>query len=159
MSAVRSPEGAFTGSMRTKRIDTLLQAYRTTTSSELGDSPQMIAELVARYKDGSKSGAHNVAYKSCYTAPPSLTTALISALGATAVLFSNCATYAFPLQQSKHWICWFLLASSRESIFLTSSVFEGLNSVSSSVLRSLMSSSISDLAALWDFYGCSDSCC
>ena len=72
MSAVRSPEGAFTGSMRTKIIETLLQAYRTTTSSELGDSPQAIAELVARYKDGPKSGAHNVAHKSCYTAPPSL---------------------------------------------------------------------------------------
>ena len=44
---------------------------------------------MAKHKDGSKSGAHNVAYKNCYTAPPSLTSALISALGATTELFAT----------------------------------------------------------------------
>ena len=85
MSAVNSPEGAFLGSMRKKSIETLAQAYR----NELGDFPQAIAELIARYKDGSKSGTHTIAYKNCYTAPPSLTTALISALGATTELFAT----------------------------------------------------------------------
>ena len=37
MSAVYSPEGAFLGSMSTKRIEILLHAYRITTSSGLGD--------------------------------------------------------------------------------------------------------------------------
>ena len=62
--------------------ETLLQAYRNTTSSELGDIPQAIAKLIARHKDGSKSGPHTAAYKNCYcyTAPPSLTAALINAL-------------------------------------------------------------------------------
>ena len=94
-SASKSPEGAFLGSISTKRIETLLQAYRNTTSPELGDFPQAIAKLVARYKDGSKSRAHNVAYKNCCTAPPSLTTALIGARGATTVLF---ARLLLPLQ-------------------------------------------------------------
>ena len=49
MSAIYSPEGAFLGSMRKKRIETLAQAYR----NELGDLPQAIAKLIARYKDGS----------------------------------------------------------------------------------------------------------
>ena len=53
----------------------------------MGDFQQAIVKLIARYRDGSKSGAHTFAYKSCYTAPPSLTTALISALGATTELF------------------------------------------------------------------------
>ena len=85
MSAIYSPEGAFLGSMRKERIETLAQAYR----NGLGDFPQAIAKLVARYNDGSKSGTHSVAYKNCYTAPPSLTTALISALGATTELFAT----------------------------------------------------------------------
>ena len=85
MSAIYSPEGAFLGSMRKKRIETLAQAYR----NELGDLPQAIAKLIARYKDGSISGKHTIAYKKCYTAPPSLTTALISALGATTGLFAT----------------------------------------------------------------------
>ena len=82
MSAVYSPEGALLGSMRKKRIETLAQAYR----NEMGEFPQAIAKLIARYKDGPKSGTHAVAYKNCYTAPPSLTTALISALGATTTI-------------------------------------------------------------------------
>ena len=85
MSAIYSPEGAFLGSMRKKRIETLAQAYR----HELDDFPQAIAKLITRYKGGSKSGTHTVAYKNCYTAPPSLTTALISALGATTELFAT----------------------------------------------------------------------
>ena len=63
----------------------MAQAYR----NELGDFSQAIAKLIARYKDGSKSGTHTVAYKNCCTAPPSLTTALISALGATTELFAR----------------------------------------------------------------------
>ena len=89
MSAVYSPEGAFLGSMKTKRFETLSQAYQNTTSPELGDFPQAIAKLIARYKDGSKSGTHTVAYKNCHTAPPSLTNALISALGSTTELFAT----------------------------------------------------------------------
>ena len=89
MSAIYSPEGAFLGSMSTKRIETLSQAYRHTTSPEPGDFPQAIAKLIARCKYESKSGTHSVANKNCYTAPPSLTTALISALGATAELFAT----------------------------------------------------------------------
>ena len=89
MGAVYSSEGAFLGSMCTKRIETLLQAYRNTTSPELGDFPQAIAKLTARYKDSSKSETHTVAYKNCYTAPSSLTTALISAMGATTELFAT----------------------------------------------------------------------
>ena len=58
------------------------------TSPELVDFLQAIAELIARYKDGSKSGTHTVTYKNCYTAPPSLTNALISALGAATELFA-----------------------------------------------------------------------
>ena len=46
-------EGAFLGSISTKRIKTLLQAYRNTTSPEPGDFQQAIAKIVARYKDGS----------------------------------------------------------------------------------------------------------
>ena len=64
LSAVYSPEGAFLGSMKKKRIETLAQAYR----NELGDLPQAIAKLIARYKDGSKAGTHTIAYKNCYTA-------------------------------------------------------------------------------------------
>ena len=71
MGAIYSPEGAFLGSMRKKRIETLAQAYR----KEVGDFPQAIAKLIARYKDGSKAGTHTFAYRNCYTAPPSLTTA------------------------------------------------------------------------------------
>ena len=82
LSAVYSSEGAFLGSMKKKRIETLAQAYR----NELGDFPQAIAKLIARYKDGSKSGTHNVAYKNCYTVLPSLTITLISALGVTTEL-------------------------------------------------------------------------
>ena len=37
MSAIYSPEGAFLGSMSTKRIETLSQAYQNTTSPELTD--------------------------------------------------------------------------------------------------------------------------
>ena len=80
ISTVYSPEGAFIGSMRTNRIETSLQAYRDTTSLELG--PQARAGFNARYKNGSKSGSHCVACKNFYTALPSLATALISALGA-----------------------------------------------------------------------------
>ena len=89
MSAIYSPEGAFWGSMSTKRIGTLPQAYRNTTSPELGDFPQAIAKLIARYKDRSKSETHTVAYKNCYTAPPSLTYVLISALSATTEQFAT----------------------------------------------------------------------
>ena len=64
MSAIYSPEGAFVGSMRTKRIETLAQAYW----KEVSDFPQAIAKLIARYKDGSKAGIHTIAYKNCYTA-------------------------------------------------------------------------------------------
>ena len=46
-------------------------------------------KLIARYKDGCKSGAHTAAYKNCYTALPGLTTALIRALGATTELFAT----------------------------------------------------------------------
>ena len=87
MSAIYSPEGAFLRSMSTKRIETLPQAYWNTTSLEMGDFPQAIAKLVARYKDGSKSGTHHVAYKNCYSAPPSHT--LTSALGATTELVAT----------------------------------------------------------------------
>ena len=83
ISAVYSPEGEFFGSMRTKRNETLLQAHQNTTSSELCDFLKAIADLIAGYRDGSKFGSHTVADKDCYTALPSLTTALISALGAT----------------------------------------------------------------------------
>ena len=51
MSAIYSPEGAFLGSMNTKRIETLSQAYRKTTSPELGVFPEAIAKLIARYMD------------------------------------------------------------------------------------------------------------
>ena len=85
MGAIYSPEGALLGSMRKKRIETLAQAYR----KEVGYFPQAIAKLIARYKDGSKAGTHTIAYKNCYTAPPSLTTALISAMGATTELFAT----------------------------------------------------------------------
>ena len=86
MSAIYSPEGAFFGSISTKRIQTLLQAFPTRTSPEPGGFPQAIAQLIARYKDGSKSGTHHVAYKNCYTVLPSLTITLISALGVTTEL-------------------------------------------------------------------------
>ena len=89
MSAGYSPEGAFLGSMRSKRIESLLRAYPNTTSSELYDFPPAVAKLIAGYKDGSKSGTHTVAYKNCCTAPPSLTCALISALGAATELFAT----------------------------------------------------------------------
>ena len=82
MSAVYSPEGAFLGRMRIKRIETLLRTYWNTTSSELCDFPPAIAKLIAEYKEGSKSGIHNVAYKNCYTAPP-------SALGASTDIFAS----------------------------------------------------------------------
>ena len=85
MSAIYSPECAFLGSIREQRIETLAQAYR----NKMGDFPQAIAKLIARYKDGSKAGTHTVAYKNCYTAPTSLTTALISALGVTTELFAT----------------------------------------------------------------------
>ena len=65
MSAIYSPERAFLGSMGTKRIETLSQAYQNTKSPELGDFTQEIAKLIARYKDGSKSGTHIIAYKNC----------------------------------------------------------------------------------------------
>ena len=88
MSAIFSLDGAFLGSMRKRTIEALAQAYR----NELGDFPQAIAKLIARYyryKDGSKSGTHTVAYKNCYTAPTSLTTALSIALGTTTELFAT----------------------------------------------------------------------
>ena len=89
MSAIYSPEGASLGSMSTKRIETLSQAYWNTTSPELGDFQQAIAKLIARYKDGSNPGTHTLADKNCYTAPPNLITALISALSATTKLFAT----------------------------------------------------------------------
>ena len=50
---------------------------------------QALAKLIARYKNGSKSGAHTVAYKNCYTTLPSFTTALITSLGATTELLAT----------------------------------------------------------------------
>ena len=93
--SIYSPEGPFLGSVSTKRTETLAQAYR----NELGDFPQAIAKLIARYKDGSKAGTHTVACKNCFTAPPSLTTALISALGATTELFAT----PFDFNPKKHY--------------------------------------------------------
>ena len=52
-------------------------------------SPQATAKLIARFKDGSRFDSQTVAYKNCYTAPPSLTTALISAPGATTESFAS----------------------------------------------------------------------
>ena len=86
MSATYGIEDAFLGSMSARRIETSLQAHRNTTSPEVGDFLQAVAKLIARYKDGT----HTVAFKikNCYTATPSLTTDLISALGATSEQFA-----------------------------------------------------------------------
>ena len=89
MIATYSLAGVFLGSIRTGRPEILLQAYQNTTSPQPGSFPQVpqaIAKLIAKYN---KSGSHTVAYKNCYTAPPSLTTALISALGATTERFAT----------------------------------------------------------------------
>ena len=65
MSGIYSPEGALLGSRSLKRSETLSQAYWNTISPELGDFSQAIAKLITRYKDGSKSGTHTVAYENC----------------------------------------------------------------------------------------------
>ena len=55
----------------------------------MGDLPQAVAEPIARHKDETKSWITFCCYKKRYTIPSSLTTALISTLGALTELLAS----------------------------------------------------------------------